>query len=199
MQMKLSKYSFLAAALLSAIYLLTVRCAAAEIKKGGLQAVEFLTGYGYARAETQERYRIVPLCLDFDFDFNPIMEKIGVRYPGLQQFIVEPFVAPAYSPHANVEAGMDFALKFGIFPSDWTFQPYMKGAFGPMYLTQRFVEQSTQFNFNEYAAAGFHYFFTKDCALTGEFRFRHVSNGDIKRPNSGITTSMWLLGVSRFF
>jgi hypothetical protein len=44
-----------------------------------------------------------------------------------------------------------------------------------------------------------HYFFTKTVALTFEYRFRHISNAEIKKPNRGIDSHFGLCGIVFLF
>ena len=172
---------------------------AQEEKTGSLKAVEILSGFGLAKLKRQGDYRIVPFFLDFDFDLKPLIEKKGKNYPGILQFIIEPFASYIFEPNNNAEIGNNFAIKIGLLPDTWVIQPYFKGGVGIIYLTQHFKEQATQFNFNEFGGFGLHYFFTKKLAMTIEYRYRHISNAGIKSPNHGIGTNMGLCGVSYFF
>lgn len=174
-------------------------CWADEAKQGGLQSAELLTGYGLAKIKRQTDYRIVPFILDLGFDLKPLAQKRGINYPGLQQFIIEPFASYAFNSPVNVEIGNNFALKIGLFPQGWAFQPYIKGGAGLMYMTRHFRQQSTQLNFTEFIGGGMHYFLAKNTALTIEYRYRHLSNADSKRPNTGIGTGMGVCGISYFF
>jgi opacity protein-like surface antigen len=164
-----------------------------------LQAVEFLSGYGTAKIKNKKDYRIVPFYLAFDLNLKNLLVKKGINYWGLQQFIIEPFVSYAFSERKNAEAGSNFGIKLGLLPDDWVIQPYLKAGVGAIYLTQHFKNQSTQFNFTEYAGAGLHFFPVKNIALTLEYRYRHISNADIKFPNNGIDTNIGLCGLSYFF
>lgn len=172
---------------------------AQEGKPSSLKAVEILSGFGLAKLQQQGDYHIVPFFLDFDFDLKPLIEKKGINYPGLLQFIIEPFVSYVFNPDKNAEVGNNFAVKIGLVPDNWAIQPYVKGGVGVIYLTQHFREQATQFNFNEFLGFGLHYFFTKNLAVTLEYRYRHLSNAGIKQPNHGIGTNIGLCGISYFF
>ena len=172
---------------------------AAEEKGNSLQGIEFLTGFGMAKLRQQGNYHIVPFLVDFDFNLKPLSSKIGINPPGLLQFIIEPFVSYVFDPHNNVEVGNNFVFKLGLLPEGKTFQPYVKGGVGLIYLTQHYRQQATQFNFTEFAGLGMHWFFTKNLALTVEYRFRHISNADIKSPNLGIETNIGLCGISYLF
>jgi len=172
---------------------------AEEGKTSNLKAIEVLSGFGVAKLHQQGDYRTVPFFVDFDFNLKPLIQKKGINYPGLLQFVIEPFASYVFDPHNNAEFGNNFAIKLGLVPDDWAIQPYFKGGVGLMYLTQHFREQGTQFNFNEYAGFGLHYFFTKNIAMTLEYRYRHISNAGIEQPNHGIGTNIGLGGVSYFF
>lgn len=173
--------------------------AAKEEKPKCLQGIEFLTGFGVAKIHAQDAYHVTPFMVDFDYDLRPIVKKIGVKYPGLLQGIIEPFVSYVSSPYSNAEIGNNFLLKIGFVPDTWKLQPYFKGGVGLIYITQHTREQGTQFNFNEYAGLGAHYFFKKNLALTVEYRYRHISNAGIDDPNHGINTNFGICGVSYLY
>ncbi|MCX5701974.1 MAG: acyloxyacyl hydrolase [Candidatus Omnitrophica bacterium] len=168
-------------------------------KSKNIQGIEFLTGYGLAKLDLQGSYRVIPLFIDFDFDLKTLTQKIGINPPGLLQFVLEPFLFYAFDPHSNAEIGNNFLLKIGFLPMDAKLQPYFKGGLGLLYMSQHTREQSTQFNFNEHAGIGIHYFFKKNTAFTLEYRYRHASNAGIKQPNSGINTNFIICGISQSF
>ncbi len=165
-----------------------------------LKGIEFLTGFGKANLEEKEHhYQLIPFFVDFDFDLKPLLQKKGINYPGLIQFVEEPFFSYVFEPNDNIEFGNNFLIKIGILPETSKFQPYFKGGLGMVYITQHTREQGTQFNFNEYWGAGLHYFFKKNVAFTVEYRYRHLSNADIGKPNSGIATHFGIFGISYLF
>jgi len=172
---------------------------AQETKPRYLGGIEFLSGFGAARLSSKKDYKVAPIFFDLDFQLKPLLSKRNINFPGLLQFVWEPFASYVSSPNKNMEAGNNFLIKIGILPETSNFQPYFKGGVGFIYITQHTQEQSTQFNFNEYAGIGMHYFLQKKIALTLEYRFRHISNADIKRPNSGIDNNFAVCGVSFIF
>ena len=54
-------------------------------------------------------------------------------------------------------------------------------------------------NFVDQAGAGIYYFIDDSWALNAGYRFRHISNLGIKKPNGGIDSHFAILGASRFF
>jgi hypothetical protein len=161
------------------------------------KGIEFLSGFGLAKLRSpQGSYHVIPLFVDFDFDLKPLLPKKYTPFTGLFQFVLEPFIADVYDPNNNVEVGSNFLFKIGLLPETAKFQPYLKGGVGFLYMSQHTIEQGSQFNFDQYAGLGLHYFFRKNLAFTIEYRFRHISNADIERPNKGINTNFTICGVT---
>jgi len=188
---------------ISILFLLLVLLAgtswAEEGKPRSLAGIEFLTGFGVAKLEEKGSYHVIPFLVDLDFDLKPLTKKININPTSLIQGIIEPFVSYVSAPGNNAEIGNNFLLKIGFVPEAWKFQPYFKGGVGLVYITQHTIEQGSQFNFNEYLGLGMHYFFKKNLALTVEYRYRHLSNAGIDKPNSGINTNYGICGVSYLF
>jgi hypothetical protein len=199
---KIMKNSFIIVILLVTLALSGV-CRAAEPEKKCLTGIEFFTGFGKAKLHAQGNYFLAPFIVALDFDIKPpierLLEKIGIKYPGLIQFQLEPFINTAYSPYANVEVGNTFMFKIGFLPETAKFQPYVKAGIGMLYMSQHSREQSTQFNFEEQGGIGAHYFFKKNIALNADVRIRHVSNAGIDQPNHGINSLFFLLGATYQF
>lgn len=172
---------------------------AEESEAKTLEAIEFLSGFGWGNLRGQQRYNLIPLIVDFDLNLKPLTQKFNFNPPQLLQFQIEPFISGITEPRANVETGMAFALKAGILPQTSKFQPYLKIAAGMVYLSLHTKEQGTQFNFIEYGGLGAHYFLRKNLGLTLEGRFRHLSNAGIDSPNSGINTYFVVAGLTYQF
>lgn len=187
------------AALLSISLLLCGIGLAQEEKPRSLEAIEFFTGFGWGKLRHQGNYRLIPFMVDFDFNLKPLARKINFNPKSLLQLQLEPFLSFVSSPDNNIETGASFLLKMGLLPQTFKFQPFILGGVGLVYMTQHTRTQSTQFNFTEQAGLGLHYFFRKDTALTIEGRIRHLSNADIKRPNTGINTYFVFTGISYLF
>lgn len=171
-------------------------------KEGGskfFQGIEILSGWGQALLKAQQDYHFIPLIVNFDFNLKELNQDLKSRFDRLLEFQIEPIFSLVLQPNQNVEAGNSFALKVGVLPETYEFQPYLKAGIGGIYTTQHIPEQATQLNFCEYLGLGFHYFFEKDTALTFEIRYRHISNADIKKPNKGISGYISLFGITRKF
>lgn len=163
-----------------------------------LKGFEVLSGFARSRME-KGKYRLYPLLVDLDFDLKDFFRSKGIRYYGLTEFQLEPFINTVVRPNSNIEAGTAFMLKIGILPETLKFQPYIKAGVGMLFMSQHTREMSTRFNFLEQLGAGAHYFLTKKLALTAECRYRHVSNAGIREPNHGMNTWFYLGGITYRF
>jgi len=167
-----------------------------EKKPKCLEAIGFLSGFGWGKLRHVKNYKLIPFMVDFDFNLKTLTKKFNFNPSSLLQFQIEPFVSFVSSPHKNAETGTSFLLKAGLLPQTSKIQPFILGGVGMVYMTEHTIEQSTQFNFIEQAGLGIHYFFRKNIALTVEGRFRHLSNAGMRTPNTGINTQFVLTGIS---
>ena len=60
-------------------------------------------------------------------------------------------------------------------------------------------EIRSEFTFLLWGGAGVSYFVTDQTAVYGGYRYQHVSNGNIERPNRGFESHTGVFGVSFFF
>jgi len=131
------------------------------------------------------------------FGFN-LKKCLDWKMPGMFLFMVEPFVNPVVEPSSNYEAGCSVGLKYA-FPLTSKFYPYIEGGTGGIYISDKTRRQGSHLNFVDHGGAGFYYFVKDNFAFTAGYRFRHISNLGIKRPNGGIETQSAILGASLFF
>ena len=171
--------------------------AVAETKS--LEAIEFLTGFGWGRLRAKDNYNLYPLMVGLDFNLKPLTKKLNFNPKSLVQFQLVPYIATVTQPETNVELGTSFFLKVGLLPQTSKFQPYLKAGVSLVYMTQHTREQATQFNFAEQGGIGMHYFFAKNWGLTIEGLYRHLSNASIDHPNQGINTYFSSVGVTYKF
>src|SRR5205823_14061440 len=77
--------------------------------------------------------------------------------------------------------------------------PFVEGGVGIAYTNLAGRDLSDGFQFNPQAGVGTHYFLREDLALTLQYRWFHLSNAGLNRPNSGLNSQMVFAGVSRFY
>jgi len=156
-------------------------------------STEIFYGYGSGdKLSGRGEYIHHMLAVDFSYQYNQ-----NNRFWKYFQFQLEPFVSYVSSPDESSEAGCVFFIKYTV---PWNFQlkPYVRGGSGVILVMQETDELSTVFNFASQIGCGV------SCALPKlnvslEYRGRHISNADIKQPNSGIDDFIWLLGIGGNF
>jgi len=191
------KFIFISAALFFIFNVSTVlpadkRVAKATYFEYGFKDFGVFSGYHWGTLKEKEDYRIVVTMLHLGFDLRPLVKnKSNILF----EFILEPFINTVISPTYNAEIGNNFLFKFG-FPLTARLYPYIEGGCGMVYLTQHTREQSTQFNFTDQGGVGITYFLKKNLTCNLGYRFRHISNASVKRPNSGINSNSVILGIS---
>lgn len=163
-----------------------------------LREVGLLTGYGTASLGRGDDYEIIPILPQFGFDINPLARKLHINPRGTIEGVVEPLMNVVISPDTNAEVGCSFLLKYADHITS-RIAPYIEGGFGIIYTTQHTRKQGTQYNFLSQVGVGLQFFLNKKFALTGGYRFRHMSNAGIDSPNRGINHHFALLGLSYFF
>jgi len=166
-----------------------------------LKEVGFYSGWGTANVGHGDENAKVK---DYDnvyiagrFGFN-LKKCLKWNMPGMFLFMVEPFANPVIKPGSNYEAGCSLGLKYA-FPLASRFYPYIEGGTGGIYISEKTRRQGSHANFVDHAGAGIYYFIKDDLAVNAGYRFRHISNLGIKRPNGGIETHSVTAGVSLFY
>ena len=106
------------------------------------------------------------------------------------------FLAQSLTSTSDSEFGMPIEIRFRtvVFRSVGMCLQ-LEGGAGPAYFTRRFEEQSTHFNFADVLGVGFGWPLSDRLTLECGYRFRHVSNGDIRKPNRGVNGNGIVLGV----
>jgi len=163
-----------------------------------LEGIEVFTGYLSASLDEKQDYIGIPFFFSFDFSSQEVLRRIDLKGNSHLSFIVEMFTTLIVQPDPNLEGGVNFLAKYR-FNFTKNIQPYLKGGVGVVYMSQHTREQGSQYNFLPQIGAGFHYFISKNSAISLEYRYRHLSNAGIKKPNKGIDAKLALIGFSFFF
>lgn len=160
-----------------------------------LKEIGFYSGWGRADIGDGKDYDTVYIGGRFGFNLKKALKW---NIPGIFLFMVEPFVNPVTEPDSNWEAGVGLLLKYA-FPLGSKFYPYIEGGSGGIYISEKTERQGTNLNFTDQAGAGIYYFLRDDLALNVGYRFRHISNLSIEKPNRGIDSHFVIGGISLFY
>lgn len=76
--------------------------------------------------------------------------------------------------------------------------PYLELGGGVLFTNTEVPAGTSSVNFLTHGTAGFHFFFSKNEALTVTTRFEHISNAGLAVPNPGINTVQFQLGLNWF-
>jgi len=174
-----------------------------------IREIGFMSGYAHSNLQEKGSYKIIPAILRLGYSLDsvglgfcdlirPITDKLKMKPKGYTSLVNEFNLNGVFAPNSNIEAGWSLLIKYS-YPVTEKFHPYGIGGVGLAYITQHTREQSLQFGFTPQFGAGFSYFFKKNLALNVEYRRRHFSNANIKRPNGGINVNMFLIGISWFY
>lgn len=158
-----------------------------------LNEIGFGSGYAWGRLErTGQSLAVVPAYVRLGFDMNPLvcMPEGGANL----QFALEPFVNTVTEPDNGVEAGVELFIRY-LHPVTPTVRLVSEIGSGPMYFSIDTREQGEGgFNFLNQLGLGAQVSVSRKSALTFGYRFRHLSNGGTRQPNSGINSNA--MGIS---
>lgn len=119
-------------------------------------------------------------------------------YRGNFDLLIEGTFLYMLEPKRGLAGGLAPMVRYNFLTGS-RFIPFLQAGAGVIALDANLREQSDGVNFILQSGVGFHYFISQRTALTGEWRFHHISNADIHENNLGINSSLVMLGVTFFF
>lgn len=128
-----------------------------------------------------------------------ISDPLGGRswYRGNFEFLLEGTFLYMFEPKSGIAGGIAPGLRYN-FLTDTRLIPFFFAGVGFIALDADLDRQSDGLNFILQSGVGLHYFISQQTALTGEWRFHHISNARIHDKNAGINSSLFMLGVTFF-
>jgi lipid A 3-O-deacylase len=128
-----------------------------------------------------------------------ISDPLGGRswYRGNFEFLLEGTFLYMFEPKSGIAGGIAPGLRYN-FLTNTRFIPFFFAGVGFIALDADLARQSDGLNFILQSGLGLHYFISQQTALTGEWRFHHISNASIHDKNAGINSSLFMLGVTFF-
>ena len=128
-----------------------------------------------------------------------ISDPLGGRswYRGNFELLFEGTFLYMFEPKSGIAGGIAPGLRYN-FLTNTRFIPFFFAGVGFIALDADLARQSDGLNFIVQSGIGLHYFITQRTALTGEWRFHHISNASIHDRNAGINSSLFMLGLTFF-
>ena len=128
-----------------------------------------------------------------------ITDPLGGRswYRGNFELVLEGTFLYMFEPKSGIAGGIAPGLRYN-FLTNTRFIPFFHAGVGFIALDADLTRQSDGLNFILQSGVGLHYFISQSTALTGEWRFHHISNASIHDRNAGINSSLFMLGLTFF-
>ncbi len=127
------------------------------------------------------------------------LDPIGLGFlRGSLETGLEPWLQVYLEPTTATAEGLKVALRYHFLGASPIF-PYVEVLAGMGGTSLNVPEIRSDFTFVLEAGAGLGYFLTDGVQLTAGYRFQHISNGNIERPNRGFNSDAGVVGVSFFF
>jgi lipid A 3-O-deacylase len=163
-----------------------------------LEEIGIGSGYGWGGLKLlEDDYKVFPAFLRIGFNVNSLLGIEGRK--GTLQIAIEPFVSPVTSPERGYEAGVDIMLRY-LHPIASGVKLVSELGAGPMYLSIDTLEQGDAgFDFLNQIGLGLQLNMSEKTALTAGYRFRHISNGGVSHPNTGINTNALVMSFSLLY
>jgi lipid A 3-O-deacylase len=146
---------------------------------------------------SEGHYDPVLLIWHLGYDLGKVFNGLNDGQ-GKLSFYVEPQINPVFHSETNFECGVGFGLKY-MHPLTENVSAYLMFSVGPHYISVVTADQANGFLFSDTLGAGISFFLTNKSMVSVEYRFRHMSNADLKSPNVGIENHFGLIGYSILF
>jgi lipid A 3-O-deacylase len=154
-------------------------------------------GLGAGTFGTKERHRLVLGAVRVGRMLGGL-EAEDRWYRGNAELIAELWGGIQYRPLRRLLFGLTPLLRYNFATgSPWV--PFINGGVGIAYTNIGGPDLSDGFQFSVQVGAGVHYFFREDTALTLQYRWFHLSNAGLNRPNTGLNSQIIYTGLERFF
>src|SRR5919109_989318 len=118
-------------------------------------------------------------------------------YRGNFEVVIEATFLYSFEPKNGIAGGITPLIRYNFLAGDRVI-PFVQIGAGILALDFDLRRHADGFNFTPQAGLGIHYFVSERTALTGEWRYHHISNAGIHDKNPGINSSLVLFGVTFF-
>jgi lipid A 3-O-deacylase len=165
------------------------------------QAMSLSTGYGWGHEFFgSERDALdvqsIPVLPRWSMGVTDVLGT-GTFYRGALDVAVEGLFLVNRQPREGSAAGGALGLRYN-FLRRARLVPYLGAGAGMLALDFDLQTQRDGFNFALFAETGVSAFITDRFAITGGYRFQHISNANTRAPNLGVDTSFGVIGLTMF-
>lgn len=152
-----------------------------------------IIGYGH-EINIDTRYNPIYFAGDFSWQLGKGIKKNFFAFYLEPQFNIVATVRPL-----DIEFGTNIGIRYYQYISPGLYLYEMLGS-GPHFITANLPRQAKGFIFSDNLAFGLYSCISKKKSLflNTQIRIRHISNANLKLPNSGVNTLNILLGLSKF-
>jgi predicted porin len=154
-------------------------------------------GFGVEAFGSRERHDLVLATIYYGWIFTDVLAA-DHWYGGNFEILAEIVGGRQINPNASDVYGLSAVIRYN-FAADGPWVPYVDGGFGVAYTDIGEPDLSSRFQFITQFGAGARYFFRQSTALIFQYRWFHLSNAGIEKPNNGTNTQMFYLGLDWFF
>ena len=170
----------------------------------GTQEIGIAAGYGFALTFVGETGGDDELR-DVQYIYFAPRWGIGISdpmggdawYRGNVELVAEGAFLFNLEPKDGFAGGITAMFRYNFLPGG-AFIPFLQAGVGILSLDFDLKNRSDGLNFTAQPGFGFHYFVSDRTAFTGEWRYHHISNANIEKPNLGINSSLFLIGITTF-
>jgi len=142
-------------------------------------------------------YEPVLMIVRLGYDLKNLFPRLW-DIDGSLSVYIEPQVNPVISPETDFECGVGLGVKY-MHPLAGRLSGYVFASIGPHYISVITKDQSNGFIFSDTVGTGLSWFLTEKSAILIEYRFRHLSNAGLGKPNGGIDCHFGAIGYTLFF
>jgi hypothetical protein len=167
----------------------------------GRHAVSLTTGYGWGHELFgSERdaldVQTIPVLPRWSMGVTDVVGG-GTVFAGVLDVAIEGLFLVNRQPREGSGAGGVAALRYNFLRGS-RLVPYLGGGAGILSLDYDLRTHSDGLNFALFGEAGVSLLLSDRFALSGGYRFQHISNARMRTPNLGVDTSFACLGLVAF-
>ncbi len=160
----------------------------------------FLVGYGYGRVgDCHNLYRPLLFIYHIGLNAHRLFPSVIPDTHKRLTFYLEPQYNKVIHPGGNYEFGLGFGFEYKFKLLKGFSDAYFLVGTGLHYISFDSKCQSGGFNFNDNLGTGLYIYVSQNSAINLGIRFRHISNANIRMPNKGINSILFMIGYSIFF